>query len=162
MGSLFWCQKRQSYGIVSTELRVELGKLEALPPLSAVTLALSLFLWRLGNRLMCVHAWPEKYALFPDSFHRFPLEAESEWVSRPHVGAWNQQQEACWRMKPWLLLLSSFCPLSYSCHCSRRLLWETHRDSEGHGASLALCPSASGGPDAHASQGSFRSNPGWS
>ena len=37
-----------------------------------------------------------------------------------------------------------------------------HTDSEGHGVSLALCPSASGGPDAHASQGNFRSNPGWS
>ena len=41
------------------------------------------------------------------------------------------------------------------------LLWELQRDTEGHGASLALCPPASGGTDGDASPGNLTSSAGW-
>ena len=104
---------------------------------------------------------PERYALFPASFHSILLEQSQdeclESTQTPAPGS-NKPAEAR-GLGHHYSGVSAHRALPPTLHGS--VLWKTQKDLKGLGASLALCPLASGRPDADASSGNLTNSTGW-
>ena len=110
---------------------------------------------------MCVHAWPENDALFPGSFTGFLSEQSQDecWEPTQTPGLSSNEPVERRGVDHLLFGVSAHGALPTTVHSC--LLWEMQGDLEDHGANLALCPPASRGPDAEASQGNLTSSAGW-
>ena len=130
-------------------------------PVGGVNIAKSWLLWRVGRPMKGCSCLPERYTLFPASFHSILLEqSQDECLESTQTPGPGSSKPAEGRgLGHHCSGVSAHRALPPALHGS--LLWELQWDTDSHGASMALCPPGSGGTDGDPSSVNLTSSAGW-